>query len=329
MRGKIFSILTISILLLSGIASNAFCQDPFKIKIGAVASGSTSPPNLVISQQKLDRKYGLDIEWVKLNPASVQKAFALHQFEVNFAQTPLDLIRQSARGDRVFSFRSATFSNNFAIVRKDSPYQSMADLKGKKFGIFTWSSGSTAAFNKIIKQKYGLELKKDFEVIVGSPPALKGLLEKGEIEGAIHIDPVVMRLIASGKYRQLLSLYEGWKELTGSPLLVTTLAAWKDFAGTHPQIMRKLVQIYDEAVDYIASHPDVYKTSGFIKQSLMPETAENVNLFNERFTRLYTKASDWNQSLVDANNKVFDEAVAMKTLEKISKDWYTFEYSTR
>lgn len=318
--------LALSVVL--ALSSAALAQAPKlkPIKIGAVASGATSLPNLVISQEKLDEKYGLKVEWVKLDQASAQKAFALRQYEVNFAQVPLDLIRQRARGDKVVSFRAATLTNNYVVVKKDSPYKTVADLKGKKFGIYSWSTGTTAALNKILRDKYGLALKKDFDVIVGSPPALVGLLDNGEIPGSVHVDPIVIKLLSGGEYRQIMDLYEEWYGLTRSLLLVTTLAAWEDFAQKNPDLMRNFVKMYNEAIDYIVGNPQIYQISGFIKESRMPETPENIKLFDKRFTRLYTKQADWNQALIDANNKVFEEAIAMKTLERLPKDWYTFDY---
>ena len=61
------------LVLLSGLAS---AQSPKALKIGVATSGGTTLPALVISQQKLDEKYGLRIEWVRLDQAALQKAFA-------------------------------------------------------------------------------------------------------------------------------------------------------------------------------------------------------------------------------------------------------------
>ena len=72
-------------------------------------SGGTTLPALVISQQKLDEKHGLKIEWVRLDQAALQKAFALRQFDVSFAEVASDLIRQRARGDKVKSIYAASW----------------------------------------------------------------------------------------------------------------------------------------------------------------------------------------------------------------------------
>jgi ABC-type nitrate/sulfonate/bicarbonate transport system substrate-binding protein len=115
-----------------------------------------------------------------------------------------------------------------------------------------------------------------------------------------------------------------WQALTGSRLLVTTLAVWDDYAQRNPDDVRNLIRAYRAAADYIQRNPDVYVTTGFVKDSGLEETPAVLKLFQERFAPLYT--AEWNQALVDANNKVFEQAIAMGNLEAIPPDWYTFEY---
>src|SRR5690606_25114331 len=130
-----------------------------------------------------------------LDQAALQKAFALRQFEVSFAAVALDLIRQRARGDAVKSFHHGIMANVYMVVRKDSPYQSLADLKGKKVGLYSLTSGSTAALVKVARERYQMDLRKALELVVSPPPVLAGLLQKGEIEAMINVDPLVLRML--------------------------------------------------------------------------------------------------------------------------------------
>lgn len=295
------------------------------VRIGVATSGGTTLPALVISQQKLDEKHGVKIEWVRLDQAALQKAFALRQFDVSFAEVATDLIRQRARGDKVRSFHSGIMSNVYVVTKRDAPYKTFGDLKGKKVGLYSLTSGSTAALVKVVREKWKLELRKDFELVVSPPPVLIGLLQKGDIEAMVNVDPLVLRVLESGQYRQLLDIDAEWQALTGSQLLVTTLAAWEDFAQKNPEDIRRLVRIYRDAVHYIGKNPQVYATTGFIKTSGMKETPEVTRMFHERFSKLYT--GKWDQSLVNANKAVFEVAIEMGNLESVPADWYTFEYA--
>lgn len=281
-------------------------------------------PALVISEQKLDEKHGLKIEWVRLDQNALQKAFALHQFDVSIAEVASDLIRQRARGDKVTSVYSGIMANVYVVTKKDAPYRDFGDLKGKKIGVYSLTSSSTAALIKIVRDRWKLDLRKDFEVVVAPPPLLVGLLQKNDIDAMVNVDPIVLRTLESGGYKQIMDLDGEWQALTGSRLLVTTIAAWDEFAKKNPDVLRRLISAYREAVEYIGKNPQAYASTGFIKISGMKETPEIVKVFHERFSKLYTGA--WDQKLIDANKAVFEVAIQMGNLESIPDDWYTFEY---
>ncbi|MGH8764640.1 MAG: ABC transporter substrate-binding protein [Burkholderiales bacterium] len=316
---RLFAGLALAFLAISG----AHAQKA--IKIGVAASGGTTLPALVISQQKFDEKYGLKIEWLRLDQAALQKAFALHQFDVSFAEVASDLIRQRGRGDKVKSVYAGIMANVYAVTKKDAPYKNFGDLKGKKVGLYSLTSSSTAALVKVVREKYKLELRKDFELVVAPPPVLAGLLQKGDIEAMINVDPLVLRVLESGGYRQIMDLDGEWQALTGSRLLVTTIAIWEDYAQKNPDEIKRLVRAYRDAVDYIGKNPQAYVSTGFIKNSGMKESPEVVKLFEERFSKLYT--GKWDQNLINANKSVFEIAIEMGNLETVPADWYTFEYA--
>jgi ABC-type nitrate/sulfonate/bicarbonate transport system substrate-binding protein len=315
--------LLVGLALLLGTLSAAQAQTT--IRIGVATSGGTTLPALVISHQKLDEKQGLKIEWVRLDQNALQKAFALRQFDVSFAEVASDLIRQRARGDKVTSVYCGIMANVYVLTKKDAPYKTFGDLKGKKVGLYSLTSSSTAALVKIVRDRWKLDLRKDFEPVVAPPPVLVSLLQKGDIEAMVNVDPLVLRTLESGGYREIMDLDGEWQSLTGSRLLVTTIAVWDDYAAKNRDQVKRLVQVYRDAVAYIEKHPEVYAETGFIKMSGLEATPAVTKAFRQRFTKLYTGA--WNQQLIDANKAVFDVAIEMGNLGAIPKDWYSFDYA--
>jgi ABC-type nitrate/sulfonate/bicarbonate transport system substrate-binding protein len=311
-------------LALAGLAvSGAHAQTP--IRVGIATSGGTTLPALVISQQKFDEKEGVKIEWVRQDQSTVAKGLALRQFDVSFAEPALDMIRQRARGDKVKSVYSGIMANVYIVTKTDAPYRDFGDLKGKKIGLYSLTSSSTAALVKLVRERWKLELRKDFETVVAPPPVLAGLLQKGDIEAMMNVDPLVLSVLSSGGSKQIMDLDGEWQALTGSRLLVTTIAAWDDYAQKNPDDLRRLIRAYRDAVDYIGKNPQVYVSTGFIKMSGMKDTPELVKLFEERFSKLYT--GTWDQNLINANNSVFEVAIDMGNLESIPADWYSFDYA--
>lgn len=282
-------------------------------------------PALVISDQKFDQKHGLKIEWIRLDQNALQKAFALRQFDISIAEVASDLIRQRGRGDKVTAVHSGIMSNVYVVTKKDAPYSNFSDLKGKKVGVYSLTSSSTAALVKILRERWKLELRKDFEIVVAPPPVLVGLLQKGDIQAMVNVDPLVLRTLESGGYKQIMDLDSEWQSLTGSRLLVTTIAAWDDYAKKNETQIRNLVRAYQDAVEYISQNPQAYANTGFIKMSGLKDTPEIIKVFEDRFTKLYT--GKWDQKLIDANKPVFEVAIEMGNLDTIPNDWYTFEYA--
>jgi ABC-type nitrate/sulfonate/bicarbonate transport system substrate-binding protein len=307
------------------LATLSAAQAQTTIRIGVATSGGTTLPALVISQQKLDEKQGLKIEWVRLDQNALQKAFALRQFDVSFAEVASDLIRQRARGDKVTSVYCGIMANVYVLTKKDAPYKTFGDLKGKKVGLYSLTSSSTAALVKIVRDRWKLDLRKDFEPVVAPPPVLVGLLQKGDIEAMVNVDPLVLRTLAGGGYREIMDLDGEWQSLTGSRLLVTTISVWDDYAAKNRDQVKRLVQVYRDAVAYIEKHPEVYAETGFIKMSGLDATPAVTKAFQDRFTKLYTGA--WNQKLIDANKAVFEVATEMGNLGTIPSDWYSFDYA--
>lgn len=319
MRKSLFVLL--AVLIFPGSA----CLAQAPLRVGVATSGGTTMPALVISEQKLDEKHGLKIEWVRLDQNALQKAFALRQFDVSIAEVASDLIRQRGRGDKVTAVYSGIMANVYVVTKKDAPYANFGELKGKKVGVYSLTSSSTAALVKILRERWRLELRKDFEIVVAPPPVLVGLLQKGDIEAMVNVDPLVLRVLESGGYKQIMDLDGEWQALTGARLLVTTIAAWDDYAAKNNEQIRNLIRAYQDAVEHISRNPQSYVTTGFIKMSGLKDTPEVVKAFEDRFTKLYT--GKWDQQLINANKSVFEVAIEMGNLDSVPNDWYTFQYS--
>ena len=225
----------VALFVLAIAAANAQALKPVRVGVGA--SGGTTLPALVITQHKLDEKHGLKIEWARLDQGALQRDFALRQFDVSFGQVASDLIRQRARGYKVTSLYSGIMANVYVVTKRDAPYQNFGDLRGQKVGLYSLTSSSTAALVKVVREKWRLELRKDFELVVSPPPVLAALLQRGDIEAMINVDPLVLRVLASGNYRQIMDIDDEWQTLTGSRLMVTTIAAWDDYAQHNPDVI--------------------------------------------------------------------------------------------
>src|SRR5690606_20426230 len=81
---------------------------------------------------------------------------------------------------------------------------------------------------KLILAETGITLDKDYTIVSAAPQAAAGFLEKGDVQAAALGEPVVSKLIASGKFKSLGYLNDVWREKRGSDM---TMIAW----AVHPK----------------------------------------------------------------------------------------------
>lgn len=93
------------------------------------------------------------------------------------------------------------------MVRADDPAQSLADLQGRKVGVFTVVSG-TLVWSALVQEMHGLELRSggDFELVVADIQNLSDLLARGEIDACICYPDLSAKELRDGSIRPL---YDG------------------------------------------------------------------------------------------------------------------------
>ncbi len=132
------------------------------------------------------------------------------------------------------------------LVRKDSPIKSLADLKGKKVG-FTQPRSTTEMVLRTILQKAGIG--NDVTVLpTGGIGAGMVELDQGAIDAAPFEEPLLLK--NPENYRVLFRVNDYLPNLTWSVGVTTP-----DFLKTHPDYVKKLVQVRHDAVEYMYAHP--------------------------------------------------------------------------
>ena len=133
------------------------------------------------------------------------------------------------------------------VVRKDSPYKTLADLKGQKLGFTQPQSTTEMALREIlVKQKL-----IDDVTIVATGGIAAGIV--GVDQGAVAAAPVEEPALLKNpeNYRVLFRVSDYLPNLVFSVGVTTT-----DFTKTHPDYLRRLLKAHKDAVDYMQAHPD-------------------------------------------------------------------------
>ena len=130
----------------------------------------------------------------------------------------------------------------------DSPVKSLADLKGKKFGITTIGSLTEWIVLQIAK-KEGWQRSDVTMVDIGTAPAEIAALKTGQIDALISAAALGLDLEQRKEGKLLMPA----SDFIG-PFLMNVIYVTKDFAEKNPDALRGFLKGWYQSVDYMASH---------------------------------------------------------------------------
>ena len=139
------------------------------------------------------------------------------------------------------------------LVRKDAPFKSVAELRGKRFGTFSTGAGAFKAARVAIIDAYGLDVVKDTQLEQLAPPALYKLLEGGRLDAMINITSFTIRAASEpDKFRSIFSPNEYWKKKTGYPIVwAAPLVAWKSWVEQNPKLAKNFAAATEESFRWL------------------------------------------------------------------------------
>jgi ABC-type nitrate/sulfonate/bicarbonate transport system substrate-binding protein len=150
------------------------------------------------------------------------------------------------------------------LVRADDPAQSMADLRGKRLGVFTTVSG-TLVWSALVKQMHDLDLQSgggDFDLVLADIQNLSNLLARGEIDACICYPDLSARELGQGSVR---ALYEGkssaelFAELNApghDGPMGNVFVARRDWVEDHPAEVAAFLDLWNRGLGEWRAHRD-------------------------------------------------------------------------
>lgn len=214
-------------------------------------------------------------------------------------------------GEEIAVFGTAgtsTYFNGIAVKSDNYPgtYGSIEDLVGTKLGIPGFGTGTWAAFQGFVKSQFGLDATSDFQPVEASPGALLGLLETGEIEGALLFSGQTLAAVGSGDFELVFRFDEEWQAKTGQPVSISMLAARTAWLDENPDLARSLVNALDKSTEWMADN-----TQEFAEGGKYESIAQDAGWLNDEITNMavqdfiasntyYTRASLYTDAYIDS-----------------------------
>jgi len=216
------------------------------IEVGLPQDGLFGLGGQYIIDHGLDRKNGFVIKPRWAGVPEIQRLLGVQALSVGL-MTPEAALRANVSGVPIRLIQPYQTPHMFVLVRKDSPYQKIEDLKGKPVAL---TPEVTTLYNlfDFIMRKRGHEIEKEYQLKKLSGPAIMAVLEKGDVEAGILWEAHVSRLLTSGKYRVLMGLRDELVKLLNAKILpVIWLGALDPWVKANPDSVNKLRAAWTDA----------------------------------------------------------------------------------
>ncbi|MBV7562832.1 aliphatic sulfonate ABC transporter substrate-binding protein [Pseudomonas sp. sia0905] len=209
-----------------------------------------APTSLVLKQQGLLEKalepQGISVKWV-FSQGSNRSLEYLNGGSTDFASTAgLAAVLSRANSAPIKTIYVASRPEWTAlVVPKDSPIQSVADLKGKKIA----ATKGTDPFLFLLQslQKAGLN-KNDVEIVHLQHPDGRVALERGDVQAWAGLDP----LMASSELQAGSRLLYRNRDFNSYSVLSVT----ETFAKEQPELIEQVIAAYEQARQWAIANPD-------------------------------------------------------------------------
>jgi NitT/TauT family transport system substrate-binding protein len=302
----------LALSFVSGIPAVAG-QSPQLINVATSATGQSGYIAALIENKGLDVKYGLKLNNMMMDFTEAANAVKLGR-AVASAMQPSTAVNLIKSGTDIRLVTPQLWSGNSWVVKKESPYKSFTDLRGKKIGNFARVTGAFF-FSAVIAKEHKLDLEKYFQSIPAETGALIALLERGDVEAINMFEPHVTRMVMSGRYRVLVDFDIALEEIFGSPPLKSSVGMLKETVEKQPGLVKALRSAYVEAVQLIKKGQDEEffksKAKEFFNLNNPEEVAAGIKVNRENF------ADKWSDGFFQSQNKILQSGIALGLLPNI------------
>lgn len=211
---------------------------------------------------------------------------------------------------------------NAVIVRRDSPFKSLTDLRGKPFGVQSTGSGAFKAVRAAALSAYGFDIMKDTKLEQVPAPALYELLDEGKVDAMVSISSFTMKALSQpNKFRVIFSPNDYWIKKTGYPIVWDApLVAWKSWVKQDPARARDFAEAAEESFRWVRdphNFDQAVKKYGEIAGITSPAV---IATYKKWFAAKKVFLTHWTQEIADAQWKFLDLAKSEGILNKVPSE---------
>ena len=217
------------------------------VEVGLPDDGLFGLGGQYILDKGLDKKNGFIMKPRWAGVPEIQRLLGIKAISVGL-MTPEAGLRANVAGVPIRLLQPYQTSHMFVLVRKDSSYNTVEDLKGKPVAL---TPEVTTLYNlfDFMMRKRGLNIEKDFQLKkLLAPPVIIAVLEKGDVEAGLLWEAHVSRLLTGGKYKTILGFRDELSRLLNVKVMpVIWLAGLEPWVKENGALVPKLRAAWTEA----------------------------------------------------------------------------------
>jgi len=292
--------------LLAAFAALAFgtaqAAEPVTIRIGLQKYGTLV---ILAEQHSLDQRLaaeGVTVEWKEF-PAGPQLLEALSVGSIDFGTTgeAPPVFAQAAQSPLVYvGVEPSAPTGEAILVPKDSPIQSVADLKGKRVVLNKGSNVHYLLVQALATAKLG---PKDIESIYLAPADARAAFERGSVDAWAIWDPFLAAAQAA----------TGGRILTDAKGLAPNrqfYLAHRDFAAAHPALVSEVLDEIGKTDRWAEQHQHE------VALLLAPRTGISVPVLDLAVSRLGYGVTRLDETVVEDQQKIADAFFTLGLIPK-------------
>jgi ABC-type nitrate/sulfonate/bicarbonate transport system substrate-binding protein len=217
------------------------------VEVGLPNDGLFGLGGQYILDKGLDKKNGFVMTPRWAGVPEIQRLLGIKAISVGL-MTPEAGLRANLAGVPIRLLQPYQTSHMYVLVRKDSTYSSVEDLKGKPVAV---TPEVTTLYNlfDFMMRKRGSNIEKDFQLKkLLAPPAIIAVMEKGDVEAGLLWEAHVSRLVTGGKYKTILGFRDELSRLLNVKVMpVIWLAGLDPWVKENGALVPKLRAAWTEA----------------------------------------------------------------------------------
>jgi len=289
-RAGICSVAALVLTILSGQCS--WSAEPVELKINYGAVSAAYTPVWIAHDEGFFVKRGLKTDLKLIGAATEVQALLGGSLQI--INGGPELVDARLQGADVLYV--AGMVNRFVFSLYSKPdLQKLADLRGKAIGA-TQPNSSTDFASRILLREAGLVPGKDANILyVKGVPEILAAIIQGTVDAGILSPPTTLKARQAG-LKELVNITE-----KNIPVIQAAVGTTGPFLRNQPDILKRYLQAYVEALKFIRSEPEKTKKviSRYTKTTSQDDLDESYRAFSVAWERVPLVSSAAIQTLID------------------------------